>query len=1016
MKALSSIGAPLSIAVLLFLSVFQAFSQENVLNVNQLDSVYQSDFDALIECDNDISIVAGWTSVVNGAVLNYIPAYATNCNKTGKGTVVFNSKGDYSIGFRPESGSNHELSLTIKNTTNRSVKQIGVFFTGEQWYKGNSNNDAIILKVGVGSSFQEIKFNTVNNSAFEALQFCNNGDKKCKGLNENLDGNVDENQKKIQLSIPLEKELFPDEYVVLKWSFIQDQNATDHHGLSIDDVGVTLHETTSQTWYLLSTANDPSKAKSWTILPNDTESIVALNDDKKGGISDSNKKFIVNYPVDLKSNFNFSGDSIELHINAPLNLDKSDLLVSGNACKIFINNTCSTNSEVKIDGQNSKLIISDNKRFDVFKKGNEKFWANVTVKENAFLNYYRDVKNNQENGFVIDTCYDGSVVLFDNLTSSKDIQIIPKGSYYSLRVNDSSDKLKREIITNGAIVVRKEFSYYPRTDLLTDDFGFTFRGDSCVVNTPNYSGQYLFKSVTVAMNSTLYLGNLYYDQFSNMHLMLEADFLVETNAKCIVRENQSLILEGDKVFNHSGVIYINNNASFILDEKTRASGDGITYISRNQPFPNSQVLNHWSSPVKKSTIGKGGNVNGKYNYYYLNGEQANSDYRRFSGLRTMDVGRGYSAVGNAQSTFVAHGVSELNYGRILYHGVEEEDGDYDSENFYLLGNPYASGISAVQFLEENAKELLGTIYLFSQVNEFGAYSRSGDNIAVNYMGNSDYGSQTDSLVYVENFEDFIIASGQGFFVIDKTPETQDINISFSREMQSGINDNFKSKVSSKHQYWVVINDESNYASSLLVFADGVITKMNEFDAPRVPNSSVLSIWTIKNKRDLSIQSLPVNDSLIEWIPIGVDVSKPGKYDLELKSNNALEATDFHLYDKKLNIYHPIENGKYSFSTTESENLSNRFFLSKKRNSPNENLSVMEEENSCGSNLNEMANGRLQLKGEEADYLFYTINGEQLQGVEIVNGESSYALLPKGLTIVKHTTNVGQVCVYKYFRN
>tara|TARA_R110001592_G_scaffold211976_2_gene464080 strand:- start:12552 stop:15587 length:3036 start_codon:yes stop_codon:yes gene_type:complete len=1011
MKSLRILCSALHVAILLCLSYLSLQAQNSFVEIDRLDSVFGQDFDSLTKsCDNSITSLTGWSSTYNANDVDAVSFYSDGCKSNEFGVFAFNSVTDPSLGIVPDNDSNGEVSLLLKNTSNKVVRQIGLYFTGEQWYKGNSNYDALNVSVGTGQTVETLVFDADNTLVFEALDVCGNGNKKCKGELSNVDGNNANYQTNVQAFFQLKNELLPNEFVKIKWQYNTSDDGQVHHGLALDEVGVMFQNTDVDTWFFLSTATDPSKVDSWTKWPNDQQSAGGVLVSGKNGISNENSKFIVNHAIDFKSDFKFTGNNIEVEFNADVQLNKSALMLLGDENILKINGNCSTDSEVEVSGENSKLIVNDNKSLDVFKKGNETFIAHVTVKENASLNYFRDVK--KVSGFTIDSCYDKSIVFFDNLSSANDKQFLPSASYYILRVDDSSGKLKRDIITQGPIVVRKEFSFYPADDLFTDDFGFTFVGDSNIINMPNYSGEGIFKSLEIAENANLYFGDLFNDKFYNNHIIVDAPFVINNQAQCFVRENQSLILDGAHSFDHSGVLHVENNASLILDDETLASGEGLTYITRNQPFPNSTVFNHWSSPVKGANIGRGGEINGHYNYYYLNGEQANSDYRKFSSLRSMQVGRGYSSIGNTSSLFTANGVDELNFGTVSYTALEEEDGDYDSENFYLVGNPFTSSISAVQFLEDNSKEIMGTVYLFSQVNEFGTYSRSGDNIAVNILGASDYGTQTDSVFNATNFEDFTIASGQGFFVIDKTPESARIDINFTREMQSGVNNNFKSKSINKHQYWVVLKDDKTYASSLLVYSENV----NEaWDAPKIPHliDNGMAVWTTKDDRALAIQARSLKDTMDYVIPIGLNVSSPGNYQLNLKTKNPLLSIDFLLYDRELNLFHEIEEGDYSFAVHQLESVKQRFALVPKRNEVLEQLDVVTQTECNNHTLESISNSMAETNDA---FTFYDANGLLIDDLNSKNKEALKTALPKGLTIIEVAKQNGTTCVYKFWKD
>lgn len=926
--------------------------QSNAFSVLETDVVYNQSFDALgSNCKADIDLLNNWAILENGIEKNLLASNSGNtpCNQQyNSGSFNYGYTSNRSLGALPAASENVQLSFKALNSTNFNIQRIAVAYTGKQWYQGNASLEYVVFEIGYFNGDNNLVFQQIDDLTFLSPQFCDDK-KKCKDEFELIDAEDNKNQVRLQKQVFLSEIVQPGKELIFRWTWQNLDANTESHALSIDDFEFVFFSEKLETWYMLSTEDDPSKNKSWTSWPNDTPSDIIPNKPGKNGYTESNSRFIVNHSFKPKSDFVFEGDNLQLEFNADFDFDKKAIESYGNNSKIYINSMSQTKGEVIIYGNSSKLIVSNNNSFDILDKSNREFIANVVVKTNANLNFYRHFKKLDKLEFKLDSCYDYSTVLFDNVDKSKDYQIIPAANYYNLHIQDSDGKLNSEIELAGPVEIRNEMTFTPNGDNVTASYPTKFIGANTTLNAPNYSGLGIFYAVEVAENAVLNLGNLYFNDIYNNHIIFDAPFTIYPSAIVNVKANQSLLLEGSNEFTHNGILNVLNNASLILDDGIKPLGTGKTYITRNQPFANRNAFNHWGSPVKNGTFGVASNVNGRLNYIFPNGEEENSDYQRFTGSIPMRVGRGYSAVGNTNTVFIANNPTEINYGSILYSATEEEnDGDIENENFYLLSNPYASSLSAYQFLLENSDQIRATVYLFSQVNPFGQYSRSGDNIAVNILGSSDIGSQADSVINTSNFSGFNIASGQGFFVIDKTPDDGRIDINFSRAMQGGINNDFKlNHVAERKKVWVNLYSDSTYTSLLIAEHNKSTLKIDAMDAALAPvANNPLSIWSEVDNHKLAIQSVPdfrENYSL----PLAMFTDSAGKFTIDVVQQN-LDEIDVILFDSTLNVYHSINQAKYTFYKPNAGELKNRFYLIFKQKTVTELLPITNPINSIFS--------------------------------------------------------------------
>lgn len=586
---------------------------------------------------------------------------------------------------------------------------------------------------------------------------------------------------------------------------------------------------------------------------------------------------------------------------------------------------------------------------------------------------------------------------------------------------DAFDESDKEIVYGGATTVRNNFTYERSVDEVTISSPVTFTGSPGVISTPNYSASGIFQEIIIANGASITFGSLlngaqYQNRFEHNNLLT-----IQSGGTLSLLADQTLRLTTASEFSHNGILNVPTDASLIIADGKTVSGTGLTNITRAQSgTPSASVFNHWSSPVSSASIGSGEAVNGSRNYSYENGEDDNSDYTKLSSSTSMIKGCGYSAIGNLTSTFVANGPSEINFGDITYAASEQEDGDSDDENYYLVGNPYASGLSAYDFINDNSSEIKGTIYLFSQANSYGSYSRSADNIAVNLFGSSDLGPAATGNSVVDDFSDFSIASGQGFFVIDATPEAPGISIDFTESMQTGVNNDFKSAGNSraeiKSRYWLTINNQTNYKSTLVGFAsDATLGFDNLYDAPKVPSDVSLDIWSyLKNDR-YEIQGLPENIIATQRIPLGVTVPSVGSYEINIAASDGVNKPIV-LLDSKEGVYHDLRSGSYSFLADETGQILNRFFLVVQgQGNPVSVEDLNAGADDCLASITKEAISKA-FENETINRIeVYTLSGQMQFGWEVDTFQPSNFDLMDKASVIKIQMKSLKVCTKKWIR-
>ena len=198
---------------------------------------YYQDFNSLPDSGSDLnwinnSTLPGWYSNKT--------TYSCNSGSSGNGDLYsFGNSSDRALG---SIGSVNltlvQYGVRIRNSTGGAVDRLYIQFTGEQWRHGNNNAaiQDIVFHYSQADSFNSI---ISTGSPIEPLRFWS---PQYGGTGSALNGNADSNRMIIagiiQVTVPDGEEIF------LQWEDI-DHSGFDH-GLAIDDVVISLHNSPSE--------------------------------------------------------------------------------------------------------------------------------------------------------------------------------------------------------------------------------------------------------------------------------------------------------------------------------------------------------------------------------------------------------------------------------------------------------------------------------------------------------------------------------------------------------------------------------------------------------------------------------------------------------------------------------------------------------------------------------------------------------------------------------------------------
>lgn len=390
-------------------------------------------------------------------------------------------------------------------------------------------------------------------------------------------------------------------------------------------------------------------------------------------------------------------------------------------------------------------------------------------------------------------------------------------------------------------------------------------------------------------------------------------FTINTGGKFEI--NGVLMVQGGTLTSpanlNGGSLVVKNNASVLHGVGTPNGGGSISgpvIVKRNG---SNGVYNFWSSPVVGQNVGiMGGTV-----YVYdpsLGTADPSDDQPADPGWvapgTTMQAGTGYAGLGSGNLSFYGN-LHDGNY------SVPVSSHSSPNVSYNLVGNPYPSAISALDFLTANSGVIQGAVYYWDDDNSGGAGYASNDYAVRNFAGSTNGGGGHTAPLY--------IASGQGF----KVRATTNGSINFTNTLRNTtINNAFLSQGNNSKIWLSVSNPDNYYNQTLLAFMiDGTEGEDWAYDAEKIRLATSLSLYSFLDDKALAIQGFPelTNDRVI---PLGLISASQSNVTFHIDSTYNIEQdVDITLEDRYFSQFYDLKNNDYTFLASETE-YTDRFFL------------------------------------------------------------------------------------------
>jgi len=418
---------------------------------------------------------------------------------------------------------------------------------------------------------------------------------------------------------------------------------------------------------------------------------------------------------------------------------------------------------------------------------------------------------------------------------------------------------------------------------------------------------------------------------------------ITNNAVVTVGANVSLIIHNDLSIASTASLIIENNGSLVQVSDT-ASDIGNVIFKRNTTPLKQYDYTYWSSPLLNQTL----NQLGSPSLFYAFNPSINN-WSSATSSTIMAAAKGYISRVPNNLNFSNPQILSVIFTGIPNNGVISTPIIKSTGTFNLIGNPYPSAIDIDAFLLDpaNTGVVNGTIYLWTH-NTAIANTIPGTDI-YNYT-RDDYakynitgGVKTAAAAVTGGSEPTgKIAAGQGFFIeANSSLGTGTYSATFRNNMRLvNNNDQFfrinpansgnapVSGAIQKNRVWLNISNTTGaYDETLVGYITGATNGFdNLYDGKTFPAGNVVSIYSLFDSGDYSIQgrALPFNPDDI--VPLGITTTIGGDFSINLEKFDGLfHNQDVYLLDKSTGLYHNLKSGGYNFNIT-SGTYDDRFEL------------------------------------------------------------------------------------------
>jgi hypothetical protein len=395
-----------------------------------------------------------------------------------------------------------------------------------------------------------------------------------------------------------------------------------------------------------------------------------------------------------------------------------------------------------------------------------------------------------------------------------------------------------------------------------------------------------------------------------------------------------LFIEGGLDIGSYSSLTFQNNSSLVQGSDTAENSGNVIYKRTTSAVKDFDYV-YWSSPVSGQTLGLLSPSSDKYWSY------ANGAWVAETAGGIMTKGMGYIA---RVPRYVS--LQNVEFIGVPYNGPISiaSQGVLKSN---LIGNPYASAISADSFITNNSSIINGALYFWTHntsrtLNNTGTklVYTSDDYATYNFTGGvATATAPKSSDVNGDGIGDGVlpsgnIAAGQSFFVVSKIVGdftfTNSMRVSAvggnSQFFRPGAND--KTAKIEKNRVWLNLTNVNGAFKQLLVgYVTGATNDFdNLYDGATLNGNAYVDFFSINNAGNYVIQGRALPFDSADQVPLGYKTTIEGTFEISIEKTDGFLANQaVYLEDKTTNAIYDLTKGAYSFTTAKGE-FKDRFIM------------------------------------------------------------------------------------------
>ncbi len=386
-------------------------------------------------------------------------------------------------------------------------------------------------------------------------------------------------------------------------------------------------------------------------------------------------------------------------------------------------------------------------------------------------------------------------------------------------------------------------------------------------------------------NFNFYFGTLIID--NGVTLTLDRTPLRQINS-CTLTNNGSIVFE--------------SGSNYFKDSGTTLNGNALTF-KRNPTFEGIGKYGVFGSPVTNGSTSSLGSL--VYRYDESQSFGSDDGLARFIQVttpETMTPGIGYFSAFTNEVIFTGTPNSGTIDVPLDFNTSTGDEANYDG--FNLVSNPYPAGLNFSSFINANGSSgsgaITGSVYIWLDGGSDVGRRSSADYMIINDLGQVS-GNDTRS----GDFNGYL-GSFQGFFV-KATGTGQTLSFTEDMRFQYGSWDAnfFREEKGDKHKTIRVklINDLFFSETLFGLTENGTLSPNDDLDAQKLFGNHDFNIFTLAENQPMAIQELPTFTGEAMAIPLGIEISEAGTYELQIeKSSIWNQSVDVYLFDAQQQHY------------------------------------------------------------------------------------------------------------------